>query len=69
MRSRTIAIISSIAALSFVAAPAAAIAATAGNSPASIAQQDRSRDVRGVQHRDKTPDRHSTDTSRDKRDR
>lgn len=68
MRSRTIAIISSIAALSFVAAPVAAIAATS-HSTVSSAQQDRSRDIRGVQHRDTTPDRHSADSPRDKRDR
>lgn len=69
MRSRTIAIVSSIAALSFVAAPAVAVAATATHSGDRSAQLDRSRDVRGVRHVDKTPDRHSADNSRDKRDR
>ena len=63
MRSRTIAIISSVAALSFVATPALALAATSSHAT------DSSRDARGISHVDKTPDRHSADSSRDKRDR
>ena len=68
MRSRNIAILGSIGALAFAASPVAAIAATAHpGAPAS--QGDRSRDVRGVHHVDRTPDRHSVDRSADKRDR
>jgi hypothetical protein len=66
VRSRTIAIAGAIAALSFAAAPVAAIAATAHHSTASAARIDRSRDVRGVRHVDRTPDRHSADSTRDR---
>jgi Ni/Co efflux regulator RcnB len=62
MRSRTIAIASSIAALSFAAAPIAAVAATTHHSPTSSARIDRSRDSRDVRHVDKTRDS-SRDTS------
>ncbi len=56
MKARNLAIAGSIAALSFAAAP-------------STARVDRSRDVRGVRHVDRTPDRTSADRSRDIRDR
>jgi hypothetical protein len=69
MRSRTIAIAGSIAALSFAAAPIAAVAATPHHSAAATARADRSRDASGVRHVDKTPDKSSADASRDKRDR
>ena len=60
MRSRTIAIAGSIAALSFAATPIAAVAATTHHTAASAARVDRSRDSRDVRHVDKT-----RDTSRD----
>lgn len=69
MRSRTIAIAGSIAALSLAAAPVAAGTATTHHSTASAMRVDRSRDLRGVRHVDQTPDRTSTDNSRDIRDR
>jgi Ni/Co efflux regulator RcnB len=69
MRSKTIAIAGSIAALSFAAAPVAAVAATTHHTHTSAARVDRSRDVRGVRHTDRTPDRSSADNSRDVRDR
>ncbi len=69
LKSRTIAIAGSIAALSFAAAPVAAIAATMHHSTASTTRIDRSRDSSGVRHVDKTPDRQSADPSRDTRDR
>ena len=55
MRSRTIAIAGSIAALSFAATPIAAVAATTHHTAASAARIDRSRDSRDVRHVDKTP--------------
>ena len=67
MRSKTIAITASLAALSFAAAPVAAVAATPHHHRASETRIDRSRDVRGVRHVDRTPDRHSADNSRDTR--
>jgi hypothetical protein len=58
MRSKTIAIAGSIAALTFAAAPVTAIAATkAPHRPASESRLDRSRDVSGVRHVDKSPDK------------
>jgi hypothetical protein len=71
MRSRTIAIAGSIAALSFAAAPVTAIAASkAHDRPTTTSRLDRSRDSSGVRHVDKTSvDKGSTDTSRDLRDR
>jgi hypothetical protein len=68
MRSRTIAIAGSIAALSFAAAPVAAVAATTHH-PSTAARVDTSRDASGVRHVDRTPDKSSADTSRDTRDR
>jgi len=71
MKTKTLAIAGSIAALSFAAAPVAAIAATSHQTPRPVAQVDRSRDARGVRHVDRTPDRTSsidrtsTDRSRD----
>jgi len=70
MRSRTIAIAGSIAALAFAATPVAAIAATgAHHTTATESKLDRSRDASGVRHGDRTSDRNSADTSRDVRDR
>ena len=69
MRSKTIAIAGSIAALSLAAAPAAAFAANGNQGPQPAASVDHSRDLRGVKHVDKTRDLHSADKSRDVRDR
>lgn len=69
MKSRTIAIAGSIAALSFAAAPVAAIAATPHHAKPSAVRVDHSRDSSGVRHLDRTPDRRNLDTSRDIRDR
>ena len=66
MRSRTIAIAGSIAALAFAATPVAAIAATTHHSGAHAARVDSSRDVRGARHVDRTPDRPSADHSGDR---
>ena len=67
MKSRTIAIAGSIAALAFASAPVTAIAATKSNhKPA--AQLDRSRDASGVRHFDKSVDKNKLDPSRDIRD-
>ena len=63
MRSRTIAIVGSIAALSFAATPIAAVAAT-NHTAASAARADRSRDSRDVRHVDKTPDTSRTPAAR-----
>ena len=67
MKSRTIAIAGSIAALSFAAAPVAAVAATTHHAkpPARV---DRSRDLRSARHFDKTRDHKSADSRRDARD-
>ena len=62
MRSRTIAIAGSIAALLFAATPIAAVAATTHHTAASATRIDRSHDSRDVRHVDKTPDT-SRDTS------
>jgi len=69
MKTKRLAIAGSIAALSFAAAPVAAVAATSHHAAPSAARVDRSRDVRGVRHVDRTPDRTSADNSRDIRDR
>lgn len=69
MRTRTIAIAGSIAALAFAATPVAAVAATTHHSSAQAARVDRSRDVRDVRHVDPTPDRSSADRSADTLDR
>lgn len=66
MRSRTIAIAGSIAALAFAATPVAAVAATGHHTGASPAHVDRSRDKRGMRHVDRTPDRNSSDRSADR---
>jgi len=72
MKSRTIAIAGSIAALAFAAAPITAVAATkAHHRPAVESRLDRSRDASGVRHTDKSPDpsKDRADNSRDIRDR
>jgi len=56
MKSRTIAIVGSIAALTFAAAPVTAIAATHSHHPAKQSRIDRSRDASGSRHADKSPD-------------
>jgi hypothetical protein len=66
MRSRTIAIAGSIAALALAATPVAAVAATTHQSGTQAAGVDRSRDVRDVRHVDRTPDRSSMDGSADR---
>jgi hypothetical protein len=67
MRSRTIAIAGSIAALSFAATPIAAVAATTHHSPTSSARIDRSRDSRDVRHLDKTRDGSRDHSSADRK--
>lgn len=70
MKSRTIAIAGSIAALTFAAAPITALAATNTHQrPAAQSRLDRSRDASGVRHVDKSPDKRSADPSPDKLDR
>jgi hypothetical protein len=55
MKSRTIAIAGTIAALTFTAAPVAAVAATSPHARQTIElRTDRSRDANGVQHVDKS---------------
>jgi len=66
MISRKFAIAGSIAALAFAATPAAAVAATSQHASASTARVDNSRDVRGVRHVDRTPDKSSVDRSADR---
>ena len=66
MRSQTIAIAGSIAALAFAATPVAAVAAATQHSGAQAARVDRSRDVRDVRHIDRTPDPASADHSADR---
>jgi hypothetical protein len=66
MRSRTIAIAGSIAALAFGATPIAAVAATTHHAGAQATRVDRSRDVRDARHVDRTPDRTSADQSADR---
>ena len=65
MRSRTIAIAGSIAALSFAAVPIAQAASTTHHPATTAVRVDRSRDASGVRHVDRT----SADRSVDKRDR
>ena len=69
MRSRSIAIAGSIAALSFAAVPIAQAAPTTQHPATTTARVDRSRDAGGVRHIDRTPDRTSADRSVDRRDR
>jgi hypothetical protein len=66
MRSRTIAIAGSIAALAFAATPVAAVAATTQHSGARAIRVDRSRDIRDVRHIDRSPDRSGADHSADR---
>lgn len=54
MKTRTLAIAGSIAALSFAAAPVAAVAATSAHAPSGAAHVDPSRDAR---HLDRSRDR------------
>jgi hypothetical protein len=57
MKSRIIAIVCSIAALTFVAAPASALAAThAHHRPATEWRVDRSHNSTGAYHHDSSPD-------------
>jgi Ni/Co efflux regulator RcnB len=65
MKSRTIAIVGSIAAMSFVAAPIAQAASSAHHPATTPARIDRSLDARDARHVDKTPEK-TTDRSRDK---
>lgn len=68
MKSRTIAVAGSIAALAFAAAPVTAIAATqAHHRPPTQSQLDRSRDASGARHTDKSPD-NSKDRAENSRD-
>jgi hypothetical protein len=72
MKSRTIAIAGSIAALAFAGAPVSAIAATqAHHRPATESRVDRSRDATGVRHIDKSADnsKDHADSSPDVSDR
>jgi hypothetical protein len=69
---RTIAIAGSLAALMLAAAPVTAFAtASANHRPATESSVDHSRDVSGVRHVDKSPDKSKDpgDKSRDLRDR
>jgi Ni/Co efflux regulator RcnB len=71
MKSRTIAIGGSIAALAFAAGPVTAVAAAkAQHRPAAESQLDRSRDATGVRHVDKSVDKSKdrADYSTDRRD-
>ena len=65
MRSRTIAIVGSVAAMAFAATPVAAAAATTHHATP-VARTDRSRDIRDVRHVDRTPDKSSVDRSADR---
>ena len=69
MRSRSIAIAGSIAALSFAAVPIAQAASATHHPTTTTARVDRSRDAAGVRHVDRTPDRTGADRSVDRRDR
>jgi hypothetical protein len=64
MRSRKIAIVGSIAALTFAATPVAAVAATTHHGTPTV-RTDQSRDSRDVRHVDRTPDKSSLDRSTD----
>ena len=55
MTSRSIAILGSIGTLAFAAIPVAAIAATTHHGPAAV-HTERSRDIHGVRHVDRTRD-------------
>ena len=68
MRSRTIAIAGSVAALAFAAAPAAALAASPSHhDPGKTERVDRSRDASGVRHVDKkSVDKNGVDSRGDR---
>ena len=66
MRSRKIAIVGSIAALTFAATPVAAVAATTHHGTPTV-RTDRSLDTRDVRHVDRTPDKSGSDRSADLR--
>jgi hypothetical protein len=68
MKSRTITIAGTIAALAFASAPVTAVASPSHNRPATETQLDRSRDAKGDRHVDKRADKDRTDNSRDLRD-
>jgi hypothetical protein len=71
MKSRTIAVAGSVAALAFAAAPVSAIAAShPHHPPATESRLDRSRDASGTRHTDKSQDnsKDRADNSRDVRD-
>jgi hypothetical protein len=70
MKRRTIAIASSIAALSFAAAPIAQAASSAHPSrhAGSESLVDRSRDASGVRHADRSTDERGADIQRDSLD-
>lgn len=71
MKSRTIAITGSVAALAFAAGPITAVATAQPNHrPAVESRIDRSRDAKGVRHVDRSRDSSKThaDTSPDPRD-
>ena len=61
MKTRTIAIASSIAALSFAAAPIAQAASTTTHPATAASRLDRSRDTSGVRHVDGSRDTRSAD--------
>ncbi len=67
MRSRKIAIVGSIAALTFAATPVAAVAATTQHGTPT-ARTGRSLDTRDARHVDRTPDRGSADRIVETRD-
>jgi hypothetical protein len=69
MRSRTIAIAGSIAALSFAAVPIAQAASSTHYPATTAARVDHSRDAARAHHVDKTPDKTNADRSVDRRDR
>ncbi len=69
MRSRTIAIAGSVAALAFAAAPAAALAGAspAHHDPGKTGRVDSSRDANGARHVDKkSVDKNGADSRRDR---
>lgn len=68
MRSKKIAIVGSIAALSFAASPVAAVAATTHHSTPTV-RTDRSLDKRDASHVDPTSDRGKADRSVETSDR
>ncbi len=66
MRTRTIALIGSIAALSLGAAPAAMAASGTHHPTKEVQRADRTRDASGVRHVDRTADPSSADNQRDR---